>query len=73
MDPADEFSQDFDPLDPTKTWPEDKFPLMPVGIMMLDRNPENYFADHALLRQAGYTVGTASAKEEEGAGDGRSG
>jgi catalase len=45
MDPADEFSQDFDPLDPTKTWPEGKFPLMPVGTMTLDRNPENYFAE----------------------------
>lgn len=45
MDPADEFSQDFDPLDPTKTWPEDKFPLMPVGTMTLDRNPENYLAE----------------------------
>jgi catalase len=41
----DELKQDFDPLDPTKTWPEDKFPLMPVGKMVLDRNPENYFAE----------------------------
>ena len=45
MDIADEFKQRFDPLDPTKTWPEDKFPLMPVGKMVLNRNPENYFAE----------------------------
>jgi len=43
MDIADELKQDFDPLDATKTWPEDKFPLMPVGKMVLNRNPENFF------------------------------
>jgi catalase len=45
MNIEDELKQDFDPLDPTKTWPEDKFPLMPVGKMVLNRNPENYFAE----------------------------
>ena len=45
MEIADELKQDFDPLDATKTWPEDKFPLMPVGKMVLNRNPENFFAE----------------------------
>jgi len=45
MDIADELKQSFDPLDATKTWPEDKFPLMSVGKMVLNRNPENYFAE----------------------------
>jgi catalase len=45
MDIADELKQSFDPLDATKTWPEDKFPLMPVGKMVLNRNPENFFAE----------------------------
>jgi catalase len=36
---------DFDPLDDTKRWPEDQFPLLPVGRMVLDRNPENFFAE----------------------------
>ena len=45
MNVADEFKQDFDPLDPTKTWPEDKSPLISVGKMVLNRNPENYFAE----------------------------
>jgi catalase len=45
MEIDDELKQNFDPLDATKTWPEDKFPLMPVGKMVLDRNPENYFAE----------------------------
>lgn len=45
MEIADELIQDFDPLDPTKIWPEDKFPLIPVGKMILNHNPENYFAE----------------------------
>jgi catalase len=45
MDISDELKQDFDPLDATKTWPEDRFPLMPVGRMVLNRNPENFFAE----------------------------
>jgi catalase len=45
MEMADELKQTFDPFDAAKTWPEDKFPLMPVGMMVLDRNPENYFAE----------------------------
>jgi catalase len=37
---------DFDPLDDTKTWPEDVFPLRPVGMMTLNRNVENFFAEN---------------------------
>ncbi|MGZ8707374.1 MAG: catalase [Gaiellaceae bacterium] len=33
---------DWDPLDDTKTWPEDDFPLLPVGMMTLNRNVENF-------------------------------
>ncbi|RYX84435.1 catalase [bacterium] len=36
---------DFDPLDPTKLWPQEEFPFLPVGRMVLDRNPQNYFAE----------------------------
>ncbi|GJG86962.1 catalase X [Gemmatimonadetes bacterium T265] len=35
----------FDPLDATKVWPPEQFPLRPVGRMVLDRNPVNYFAE----------------------------
>ncbi|MCA0756148.1 catalase [Paenibacillus sp. N4] len=35
----------FDPLDPTKVWPEDMYPLEKVGTMTLNRNPVNYFAE----------------------------
>ncbi len=33
------------PFDLTKVWPHSDFPLIPVGIMELNRNPENYFAE----------------------------
>jgi catalase len=36
---------DFDPLDDTKTWPEDQFPLRHVGRMVLNRAPKNFFAE----------------------------
>eukprot|EP00834_Sanchytrium_tribonematis_P000320 NODE_6_length_70510_cov_1.054395.p25 type:complete len:348 gc:universal NODE_6_length_70510_cov_1.054395:40099-39056(-) len=32
-------------LDVTKVWPHSDFPLIPVGKMVLNRNPENYFAE----------------------------
>ena len=32
---------DWDPLDDTKTWPEDEFPLLSVGIMTLNQNVSN--------------------------------
>jgi len=35
----------FDPLDDTKIWPEDLFPMRPVGKLVLDRNPSNVFAE----------------------------
>ncbi|MQY08213.1 catalase [Actinomadura macrotermitis] len=37
---------DFDPLDDTKVWPEDTFPALPVGRMVLDRNVGNDFAEN---------------------------
>ena len=40
---ADAF--DFDVLDPTKLVPEELVPLIPVGKMVLNRNPDNFFAE----------------------------
>ncbi|MEU4701727.1 catalase [Nonomuraea dietziae] len=37
---------DFDPLDDTKVWPENEFPPMPVGKMVLNRNVANNFAEN---------------------------
>jgi catalase len=36
---------DWDPLDDTKVWPENDFPLRHVGTMQLNRKPENFFAE----------------------------
>lgn len=35
----------FDVFDVTKVWPHGDYPLIPVGKMVLNRNPENYFAE----------------------------
>ena len=49
MEPAQENSFDFDPLDVTKVWPEDLFPLQPVGRMVLNQNPDNFFNENEML------------------------
>jgi len=33
------------PFDLTKVWPHKDYPLIEVGELVLDRNPENYFAE----------------------------
>jgi len=45
MPEADAKTYRFDPFDLTKVWPHGDYPLMDVGVMELNRNPENYFAD----------------------------
>jgi catalase len=42
---ADEHAFDFDLLDATKIIPEEQVPVRPVGRMVLDRNPDNFFAE----------------------------
>ena len=54
MEDGDHPELDFDPLDDTKRWPEDKFPLLPAGRMVLDRNPDNVFAE---TEQAAFGTG----------------
>ena len=34
----------FNPFDITKVWPHKDYPLIPMGRMVLDRNPDNFFA-----------------------------
>ncbi len=45
---------EWDPLDNTKIWPEDEFPLRPVGMMTLNRNVQNFFAEN---EQAAFGTG----------------
>ncbi|HAV1637270.1 TPA: catalase HPII [Enterobacter hormaechei subsp. xiangfangensis] len=42
----DEFKFDFDLLDPTKLIPEELVPVQLVGKMVLNRNPDNFFAEN---------------------------
>jgi len=35
----------FNPFDLTKVWPHSDYPMIDVGVLELNRNPENYFAD----------------------------
>ncbi|MET8009997.1 catalase [Streptomyces sp. NPDC005271] len=41
----DEFNFDFDLLDATKIIPEEQVPVRPIGRMVLNRNPDNFFAE----------------------------
>ena len=54
MTPEQAADYRFDPFDITKVLPHGDFPLNPVGRMVLDRNPENYFAD---VEQAAFSPG----------------
>lgn len=37
-------TESFNPFDLTKVWPQNQYPLHPVGRMVLNQNPTNYFA-----------------------------
>jgi len=54
VEEEDEFKFDFDILDPTKIWPEELVPVQPVGKMVLNRNPDNFFAE---TEQIAFCVG----------------
>jgi catalase len=42
MEDHDHPELDWDPLDDTKTWPEDDFPLRHLGVMTLNRNAKHF-------------------------------
>jgi catalase len=46
MSDGDHPELDFDPLDDTKTWPEQDFPPKPVGRIVLNRNVSDNFAEN---------------------------
>jgi len=45
----------FFPFEITKVWFHNDFPMIPVGRVVLNRNPENYFAD---IEQAAFNPGS---------------
>ncbi|MEW4488522.1 catalase [Thalassoglobus sp. JC818] len=42
----------YNPFDLTKVWPHGDYPLIDVGVMELNRNPQNYFAE---IEQAAFS------------------
>ncbi len=51
MPEKDAASYRFNPFDVTKVWPYRDHPLIPIGRLVLDRAPDNYFAE---VEQAGF-------------------
>lgn len=45
MPEKDASKTSYNPFDLTKVWPHKDYPLIEVGVMELNRNPENYFAE----------------------------
>ncbi len=54
MPEADAKTYRFHPFDLTKVWPHKDYPLIDVGVLELNRNPENYHAD---VEQAAFNPG----------------
>lgn len=54
MSPEEAEDYRFDPFDVTKVWPHGDYPPVEVGRMVLNRNPENYFAE---VEQAAFSPG----------------
>lgn len=49
MTPEQAASAKFNPFDLTKIWPQADYPLIKVGKLVFNRNPENYFAEVSYL------------------------
>jgi catalase len=54
MPEKDADSYRFHPFDLTKVWPHKDYPLIDVGVLELNRNPDNYFAE---VEQAAFNPG----------------
>jgi len=54
MPPEDAETYRWNILDITKVWPHADYPLVEIGRMVLDRNPDNYFAE---VEQAAFSPG----------------
>jgi catalase len=56
----------FNPFDLTKVWPHGDYPLIKVGTMELNRNPENYFAqiEQAAFAPSNFVPGIAASPDK---------
>ena len=66
MTPEQAAEYRFDPFDITKVWFHGDYPLVPVGRIVLDRNPENYFAEveQAAFSPANFVPGIAASPDK---------
>ncbi len=62
----------YNPFDLTKVWPHKDYPVIPVGYVELNRNPDNYFAQ---IEQAAFSpsnvvpgIGVSAGQDVAGAG-----
>lgn len=63
---ADAATYRFNPFDLTKVWPHADYPLIEVGTMELNRNPENYFAEieQAAFAPSNFVPGIAASPDK---------
>jgi catalase len=56
----------YNPFDLTKTWSKKDYPLIKVGTMTLNRNPENYFAqiEQAAFAPSNFVPGIAASPDK---------
>jgi len=56
----------FNPFDLTKVWPKGDYPLIPVGRLTLNRNPENFFAqiEQAAFAPSNFVPGIAASPDK---------
>ena len=66
MTPEEAQKYRFDPFDITKVWFHGDYPLTPVGRIVLNRNPENYFAEveQAAFSPGNFVPGIASSPDK---------
>jgi catalase len=55
MDPKEAETYHWNIFDATRIWPHKDYPLIPVGKLTLNKNPENYFQD---IEQAAFSPST---------------
>jgi catalase len=66
MTPEQAAQYRFDPFDVTKVWPHADFPPRVIGRLVLDRNPENYFAEveQSAFSPANFVPGIAASPDK---------
>ena len=66
MSPDEAKTYKFDPFDVTKVWYHKDFPLIPLGRLTLNKNPENFFAEveQAAFSPANLVPGVAASPDK---------